>query len=252
MIRLKVDITGKLDLSHVDANAVAMEGARAVYAEVLHSLDEMGRASQSRYFWPEAAQSVTPPRLDGKMAVVLITKKGVRLHWKGGTVRPSGKTSRVTGRPIKSLLVPFDDSPIRRRSLAEAGYDPKEVMVLQSENGRPYLAHVRKYMRKVNGKTAKVTPLGYFLKSATIEAKPEVMPSAETFQTSVRQAVRQYLDLLCLRFKIPLNLPFAKRSSTVYVKMNICAPWYWNNPMTGTTKLKSWPWPTVNMMEPWP
>lgn len=50
MIRLKVDITGKLDLSHVDANAAAMEGARAVYAEVLHSLDEMGRASQSRYF----------------------------------------------------------------------------------------------------------------------------------------------------------------------------------------------------------
>lgn len=47
MIRLKVDITGKLDLSHVDANAAAMEGARAVYAEVLHSLDEMGRASQS-------------------------------------------------------------------------------------------------------------------------------------------------------------------------------------------------------------
>lgn len=153
MIRLKVDITGKLDLSHVDANAAAMEGARAVYAEVLHSLDEMGRASQSRYFWPEAAQSVTPPRLDGKMAVVLITKKGVRLHWKGGTVRPSGKTSRVTGRPIKSLLVPFDDSPIRRRSLAEAGYDPQEVMVLKSENGRPYLAHVRKYKRKVNGKT---------------------------------------------------------------------------------------------------
>lgn len=133
MIRLKVDVTGKLDLSHVDANAAAMEGARAVYAEVLHSLDEMGRASQSRYFWPEASQSVTPPRLDGNMAVVLITKKGVRLHWMGGTVRPSGKTSRVTGRPIKSLLVPFDDSPIRRSSLAEAGYDPQEVMVLKSE-----------------------------------------------------------------------------------------------------------------------
>lgn len=83
MIRLKVDVTGKLDLSHVDANAAAMEGARAVYAEVLHSLDEMGRASQSRYFWPEASQSVTPPRLDGNMAVVLITKKGVRLHWMG-------------------------------------------------------------------------------------------------------------------------------------------------------------------------
>ena len=58
-----------------------------------------------------------------------------------------------------------------------------------------YKRQVRKYKRKVNGKTAKVTTLGYFLKSATIEARPEVMPSAETFQRSVRQAVMQYLDL---------------------------------------------------------
>lgn len=195
MISLNVDITGKLDLSHVDGKAAALEGARAVYAEVLHSLDEMGRETHSRYFWPEAAQSVTPPQLDGNTALVLITKKGVGLHWKGGTVRPSGKTSRVTGRPIKSLLVPFDNSPIRRRSLAEAGYDPQEVMVLKSKNGRPYLAHVRKYKKKVNGQTAKVTPLGYFLKSTTIQAKPEVIPSAETFQTSVRLAVMQYMEL---------------------------------------------------------
>lgn len=196
MIALKADISGKLGLKPVVVKEVAMEGARAVYAEVLKSLDEMGRKTQSREFWPEAAQSVTPPATDGDNAVVTVKKKGVRLHWLGGTIRPTGAVSRVTGRPIKSLLIPFEDSPIKRRSLAETGYDESEVMVLKSEGGRAYLAHVKRYKRKVNGKTAKVTPLGIFLKSATIQAKPDVMPREETLMTSVRSAIVQYLNLL--------------------------------------------------------
>ncbi len=196
MITLSVDISGNLRLNRITPRAVAQEGARGIYNEVIKSLGEMGRRSNSRYYWPEAVRTTTEPRMDGDVATISVTKTGVRLHWQGGKVKPTGNLSRVTGRPIRSLLIPFRDSPIRRKALSEARYPADEVMVLKSDDGRPYLAHVKPYKRKVNGKTAKVTPLGYFIKQVTIKAKPEVIPTEATMYSAARAAILKHIDLL--------------------------------------------------------
>ena len=67
--------------------------------------------TQSQGFWGAAKRSVNPPVIRDNKATIDITHIGVRLQWLGGTVKPSGRKSEVTGRRIKSLLIPFRDSP---------------------------------------------------------------------------------------------------------------------------------------------
>lgn len=196
MITISVNISGNLRLKSITPRAVAKEGARGIYVEVVKSLEEMGRRSNSRYYWPEAVRTTTEPRLDGDVATISVTKTGVRLHWLGGKVKPTGAISRVTGRPIRSLLIPFRDSPIRRKALSEMHYPADEVMVLKSDNGRPYLAHVKPYKRKVDGKTAKVTPLGALVKQVTIKPNPDVIPTEATMYSAARAAILKHIDLM--------------------------------------------------------
>lgn len=150
---------------------------------------ERAQRVQSRDYWAGAAEG-TEYVPDGDLALITVRHLGVRLHLKGGKVYPSGKTSKVTGRPIRSLLVPGSDSPLRKRrvTLEEAGFPADEVRVLVSETGHPYLAHVKPYKRKVNGKTAKVTPLGMLLKSVKHDPDPTVLPDAEEIGTVVKEA----------------------------------------------------------------
>lgn len=83
------------------------------------------------------------------MASFAITQVGVRLQWLGGTVRPTGRQSEVTGKPIRCLLIPFKDSPLRRRSLASLNFPEEEVMVLEDvASGRAVLARVRERKRR--------------------------------------------------------------------------------------------------------
>lgn len=86
--------------------------------------------TQSQGFWGAAKRSVNPPVIRDNKATIDITHIGVRLQWLGGTVKPSGRKSEVTGRRIKSLLIPFRDSPLRRRSLASLHIPEDEVMGL--------------------------------------------------------------------------------------------------------------------------
>ena len=54
-------------------------------------------------------RQVNPPVIRDNKATIDITHIGGRLQWRGGTVKPSGRKSEVTGRRIKSLLIPFKD-----------------------------------------------------------------------------------------------------------------------------------------------
>ena len=67
----------------------------------------------------------------------------MRLQWLGGTVKPSGRKSEVTGRRIKSLLIPFKDSQMcirDRYKLADYkrvydnGYSPTRLSGLAVTN----------------------------------------------------------------------------------------------------------------------
>lgn len=154
-----------------------------------HFIDR-SQQTGSRNYWAGAAEA-TESHMDGRTARVTVSHTGVRLHLLGGTVRPTGRISPVTGRPTKSLLVPGPDSPLRKRriTLAEAAIPEDEIMVLYSTKSHlPYLARVQERKRMYKGQRQKVTPLGLLLKSVKHDPDRTVLPSDQELTATVKES----------------------------------------------------------------
>lgn len=199
MICLKIDTSAPCaNLLTPDVLAgVTAEGARAALVETKKSLRAMGTETQSRYFYQEAADAteIVPEPAESQRAVATIAlrKKGVRLQYRGGTIKPV---------KAKSLLIPFKagrggaskDSPILRKSIGEMGYSDKEIIVIPSKSGNAILMHKRELKRKnKKGEKEVLTPLGVLVKSATITAKPRLLPDSEILNEAILKAGRTYL-----------------------------------------------------------
>lgn len=194
MIKLQVKLMGSAripTLSAEDEGALRKSGANRVAGSVRQHLLELKAATGSRKWWGKAARSVqvAPEEEEGR-AVVAINHRGVHLHWKGGDVRPTGRPSEVTGKPTKSLLIPFPDSPLRQRgiSLAELGVPKESIHVIKSKKGCPILvAGIEKKTR------TNLIWLGKLVTSAHFEPRPEVLPSEEALHAEAVEGARQAL-----------------------------------------------------------
>lgn len=197
MMKLQVKLMGSAripTLSAEDEGALRRSGANRVAGSVRQHLLELKAATGSRKWWGKAARSVqvAPEEEEGR-AVVAINHRGVHLHWKGGTVRPTGRPSEVTGKPTKSLLIPFPDSPLRQRgiSLAELGVPQESIHVIKSKKGCPILvAGIEKKTR------TNLIWLGKLVKSAHFEPRPEVLPSEEALHAEAVEGARQALSAI--------------------------------------------------------
>lgn len=200
MIRLHVDVIGlnRLPLAPAIRTAVVADVARAARKAVRDNFQDLIDRTQSQGFWGKAKRSVNPPVLHDNKATIDITHTGVRLQWLGGTVKPTGNKSEVTGKPTSRLLIPFKDSPLRRRSLASLHIPEDQIMVLGNiETGSAILARVKERKRRnKDGHYQDVTPLGALVRQATIKAHPEVMPSHEQMRQSAVHAATLVLTRL--------------------------------------------------------
>lgn len=194
MMKLQVKLMGHAripTLSAEDEGALRRSGANRVAGGVRQHLLELKAATGSRKWWGKDARSVevAPEEEEGR-AVVAINHRGVRLHWKGGDVRPTGRPSEVTGKPTKSLLIPFPDSPLRKRgiSLAELGVPKESMHVIKSKKGCPILVAGVEKKRRTN-----LIWLGKLVKSVHFEPRPEVLPSEEALHAAAVEGARQAL-----------------------------------------------------------
>ena len=200
MIKLQVKLMGHAripTLSAEDEGALRKSGANRVAGSVRQHLLELKAATGSRKWWGKAARSVqvAPEEEEGR-AVVAINHRGVHLHWKGGDVRPTGRPSEVTGKPTKSLLIPFPDSPLRQRgiSLAELGVPKESIHVIKSKKGCPILvAGIEKKTR------TNLIWLGKLVARAHFEPRPEVLPSEEALHAEAVEGARQALSAILRR-----------------------------------------------------
>jgi len=146
---------------------------------VKSNFTQLAARSGSRRYWHGADALTQVAGEEEGRAVVVVRQRGVHLHWKGGDVRPTGRPSEVTGKPTKSLLIPFPDSPLRQRgiSLAELGVPKESIHVIKSKKGCPVLvAGIEKKTR------TNLIWLGKLVKSAHFESRPEVLPSENELQ----------------------------------------------------------------------
>lgn len=143
-LKFKVDGLHKLDGLSPQARADVLNAAagRVRAAVEAHFLTLPGRN-----FWQEAADDVvvTPSvtaqkgKRETVQAEVQIRKRGVALRYYGGTVQPSGNISELTGKPIKSLLLPGKELKANGGDLYDFVRDPSKVYVLKKRGGRVLL-----------------------------------------------------------------------------------------------------------------
>lgn len=197
MIKLQVHITGSAripTLRAAEAQALRKSGANRVAGSVRRHLLALAASTGSRRWWGQAARSVqVAPQEESGSALVLITQRGVRLHWQGGEVRPTGRPSAVTGKPTRSLLLPFPDSPLRRRgiTLAELGLPPESIHVIKSKRGCPILVAGEQQKTHTN-----LIWLGTLVKSARFRPRPGVLPSEAALRAEAQEGARQALRAL--------------------------------------------------------
>ena len=92
------------------AAACAEAGADVVRAHFLRLGDSRHRPGQRINFWLAAADSVTR-ETDGADALIRVPQAGVAQRYYGGEIRPSGRTSPVTGRPVRRLALGIPGTP---------------------------------------------------------------------------------------------------------------------------------------------
>lgn len=184
-------------LTPEELTGVARDSALAVAVAIRKNFRTLANKSQSRHYWRGAIDSTeVDQQASNGVATIRISQVGVRLHWKGGTVRPTGRPSEVTGKPTKSLLIPFDDSPLakRRKTLKELGFEKEQIHVFKSQSGCPILVASEQMKRKT-----KLIWLGKLVRSTHHTPRPEVMPTSEDLSAALHKGAKQHIKHLLAR-----------------------------------------------------
>lgn len=185
MLNFKITVTGggtpckwRAGLHEQEVNQAAANQLRILIKRHLE-------ARGGRKYWKDAAEAVETAANESG-AVVSINHWGVRLHFYGGTVRPSGRISNVTGKPIKRLLIPGEDSPLRKAhvELYELGLDRDAVRI---EAG--------KLMADMGGVPVE---LGVLAKKAEHDPDPTVLPKPEQMADALHTGACEALERLNL------------------------------------------------------
>lgn len=204
MIRLSIqfhasEVMGKL-LTPSLLDVITRSAANDLTALLKNHFIDRAQATNSRWYWGQAAER-TEAQHGSNASEITINQKGVRLHYLGGTVKPTGKPSEVTGQPTKSLLIPTADSPLAKRgvTLKELGVPNEQIHVLKSERtGTTYLAWIRPPQGKTSRSKPKVFPLGILVKQAVHKPDPSVLPTeteiSDTIKTSAVDVIHQLIN----------------------------------------------------------
>ena len=179
---------------------------RLITAEAAEALmdrirEQLLRRTSSRNYWMHAADSVSAAPQSDSHITISIPHIGVGLIWKGGEVHPTGRPSEVTGRPIRRLLIPFKDSPLRMRDISLFEYiratPGANVRAFKSKKGSMLLADQPKGPKGPKGRSAqKMTLLGLLTERVTINPHPDVLPTQAELDETAEGAARSVLTAL--------------------------------------------------------
>lgn len=151
-----------------------------------------------RSFYGTAARRTNLTRADAEGAEIDITQRGVHLQWKGGTVKPTGKPSEVTGQPTKNLLIPVGNSALKGRTgnttLGDLNLPKERVHVVKAKNGKRYLIADAASSGKRKAGNRNGVMLGALVPQVTIPPHPNVLPDAAEQRRAIVFGAKQALE----------------------------------------------------------
>lgn len=130
------------------------------------------------------ARAARATAINPQAGTVTIASRGFRYQLKGGTLRPSGRLSLLTGRPITRLAI-----PIHAKAHGKNPSDFGPLFLLQSKaENRAYLARTTG-----RGKAAKLELLFDLKASVTHKPDPTLLPDARTISQAIHTAFKKLL-----------------------------------------------------------
>lgn len=145
-------------------------------------------------YWKKAIEG-TSSSSNAEGATVVISQVGIKLKYSGGTIRASGRTSEVTGKPTKFLTIPVHPAA-HGKTISDLGGKSAFYLVPFaagggfSEEGTGGGIGV---FRKSGGKSSASDPLYFVLKKAVkIKADPNILPPSDTVLAEIKTALEDY------------------------------------------------------------
>ena len=131
-------------------------------------------------YYARAARGVL---IEPPAGLVTIVQRGFRYQVKGGTIRPSGRLSLITGKPITHLTI-----PISPKAHGKNPSDLGPLFLLRSkERNQAYLAR-----QQGRGKNAGIELLYVLKSSVTHHADPALLPSQQDVHAALHEALSRY------------------------------------------------------------
>jgi len=163
-------------------NRVVAEAGADATREHLRGLSRSRhRAVVAHNFYGRAADAVVgSAQQDG--AEISIAHEGLRLRWLGGRVFPSGRTSLVTGKPIRKLAIPLSGSPAEGKAVGEF----RDLTLVVTRRKKAFLAQ-----RKSRGA---LTFLFVLKEMTKHDPDPSVMPTDDAYRTSALHALDVFVE----------------------------------------------------------
>lgn len=140
------------------------------------------RSRSPRDFYQAAANSVIQQVVsDG--AEISIPHIGFALRYHGGTVRPSGRISLITGRPIRRLAIPLSGSPAEGKT---PGDFDNVFVVKGKKKGTAFLA----------GKKGRglIRLLFALVEKTEHKADHSILPTEAEYQTAAEKAIQTLIN----------------------------------------------------------
>lgn len=158
----------------------------------------------------DAAADATSMEETAEGVSVSIAWRGIGLHWigtqgyLGGPLRPTGRISEITGKPIQNLAIPTRNAPRGHggtRSIYSAGFRKDDLQFIPSKNGgrngnvtgvlilkTAQSSTGKKAARKLFNKGAKTGDVLYILcREVTIGPTPGILPTMDQMAQRVAE-----------------------------------------------------------------
>ncbi len=137
-------------------------------------------------FYAKAGRSVRMI-VGGDHGEVVVVARGFRYQLKGGTIRPSGCLSAITGKPIRHLVIPIH-AEAHGRTPSDNRFNGNLFVLRSKEKNQAYLARP-----KGRGKRKELVFLYVLKASVTKKPDPSVMPTTADLNAAVHTALKKGL-----------------------------------------------------------
>lgn len=167
-----------------DAPRIIALAARDLTTAHLTGIANKRHHSPYRNFYQDAADAAEA-KFDNASASVEIPHTGLALRYYGGTVRPSGRISLITGKPIERLAIPIKGSGAEGKTPG----DFKGVFFIKGRySGKSFLAG-----KKPNGMIGLIFAL---VPKTRHTADKSILPTTEEYNDVAVNALTQLLEEL--------------------------------------------------------